>query len=216
MLNLQHLCKFLVLLVLTLVSSAQIPYSPQEGDIVFQNLKTSFGGGVQDATDSPWAHVGVVVREGEEWMVLEAVFTGVKLNSLQSFLQRAKYRVGIRRMQDLHPSVWERMRSRAMSHVGKSYDRPFVLDDLDQIYCSELLYDLINYGFEQKRVEGSPMDFTQAWEYWTRYFERLGQEIPQGEPGVSPQEIWDYEPASTVYRFKTPKRRFEELYSQQN
>src|SRR5687768_12547847 len=84
------------LLALALASCSdkkQTAYDPMEGDILFQSLPNAPGmdlvDAIEGATESPYSHCGIVTRDGEEWVVLEAIGP-VKETPLQEYIQRGR------------------------------------------------------------------------------------------------------------------------------
>ncbi len=192
-------------------------YQPREGDILFQHLNSAFGGGVQDATGSHWSHVGIVKEEATGFFVLEAIFSGVRKTQLSHFLRGCKFKFAALRPKNWSHEEISKFIQRASSHLGKPYDRAFELGDRDEIYCSELIYDALQATEGKDKIKPSPMDFSKALPYWTRYFKRLNTPIPQGEPGVSPEAVFQFQKAKLIYHYKwntAPRKRiFEALYT---
>jgi hypothetical protein len=207
----------LTLFILIISSQVQAAYQPREGDILFQHLNSAFGGGVQDATGSHWSHVGIVKEKSDGFYVIEAVFTGVRQTHLSHFLRGCKFKFAA-----IRPQGWTELETstfvkRALSHLGKPYDRVFDLGDLDEIYCSELIYDALHKARGKNSLKSSPMDFSNALPFWKSYFKRLQTLIPQGKPGISPEAVFQYQNASLIYHYKwnaKPRKRiFEALYT---
>lgn len=191
----------IVLLFLFSNSWLWAQWIPQAGDIIFQKLNSSFGSAVEDTTSSPWSHVGILNFEEEQWFVVEAIAPRVRKTPLRMYLERCKNQFAVTRLSSWHPNDIKRFISRAKSHLDKNYDGVFVLDNVDELYCSELIYDAINYVKGNGTIKGKAMDFSAAIDYWRKYFERKQTPIPQGEPGISPADIYDYSGASLVYHY---------------
>jgi hypothetical protein len=179
----------------------------QNGDIIFQNLSSAFGSGVQTSSGSEWAHVGIVVEKSPaEFVVLEATYPGgVKWTEMNRFLRNCRHRFAVTRLRNFSPDKIETMIERAASHLGKPYDKYFVIDEMNAVYCSELLYDALNFAAGTQMVKSRPMDFTNAWEYWQTWFG--SHPIPQGEPGIAPGHIFELPEAELIWHYADQPRR---------
>lgn len=203
-----------ILFLAAIVTSvrADLPFQPRIGDFIVQSLSGSFASGVSGATNSPWSHVGIVDSSGSEYVVIEANFGGVVATPLLSYLQRCKHKYAVIRM-NLDSETMLKIVKRSRSHLGKPYDHVFRLNEVDTLYCSELIYDALKWVLlDQNPLSPSPMDFSGALEYWQKYFNRYAVPIPQGDPGVSPHDIFKISGATIIYRFKNLRMRFKHLY----
>jgi hypothetical protein len=136
-----------LLFILALASCSggnkQTAYDPMEGDILFQSLPNEPGldlvDAIEGATDSPYSHCGMVTRDGDEWIVLEAIGP-VKETPLQDYIQRGRdnkfwaYRFDADKRQHI-PVALRAMRE----DMGKAYDPRYRFDS-ENIYCSELIF----------------------------------------------------------------------------
>jgi hypothetical protein len=182
------------------------------GDIIFQNLQSGFGDGVQSSTNSEWAHVGIIVEEHNGLFVIEATFPGgVRIIPLNRFLKNCRYRYSVIRPTFLTSQQIHKMIQRAKLHLGKPYDKYFVIDNVEKIYCSELVYDAINYSTGEKILSTHPMDFKPAWDYWKKYFGE--HPIPQGEPGISPENVYTMNDCEMVYHYNEKNSKKSEIFS---
>jgi hypothetical protein len=94
-----------------------------------------------------WSHPDIIpyhteIEKGQ--IVLEAVRPGVRLNSLEEFLNIDE--LTIMRKEDglKNPELLMEEMTRGMEQIGKDYDYNFDVESLDKIVCSELIY--ITYG----------------------------------------------------------------------
>ncbi len=117
-----------------------------EGDIVFSSSANGQGEAIMAATGSPYTHCGIVFRQGEKWMVLEAV-QPVGAVPLADFLARGKPGTNrsLRLKQPLSAEALERGRAWATAQVGKNYDGKFQWDD-SRLYCSELVWKIYQHA----------------------------------------------------------------------
>lgn len=121
----------------------QEAYQPSEGDIVFQSLPNPAGldlvDAIEGATKSPYSHCGMVIRNGGDWSVIEAIGP-VMVTPLKSYTARGRgrkmwaYRLDASNQKHI-PSAIRAMRE----DLGKPYDPRYRFDD-QAIYCSELIW----------------------------------------------------------------------------
>lgn len=193
---------FVFILITALYSCNTTPeYELKEGDILFkETLNNALSSAISDVTDTTgryrFSHVGVAIKEGDRWMVLEAVHdNGVSLCPLEAFGIPAKgevVRVIVGRLKKEYSYDLERLKAFGLSQIGKPYDYTFEWND-SAFYCCELVYRMFaeagqNYAFEPipmtfKAKEGT-FDLT-----WVKYFDRLQSPIPEGELGINPNAM---------------------------
>lgn len=94
-----------------------------------------------------WNHPDIVpyqkdIEEGR--VILEAVRSGVRLNTIEEFLNIDELTI-MRKIDGLkNPDLLIEEITRGMDQIGKAYDFNFDISTLDKIVCSELIY--ITYG----------------------------------------------------------------------
>jgi hypothetical protein len=121
----------------------------REGDIVFQQTGGEQGRAVQLATGSPWTHVGILFKEGGQWMVYEAV--GPVLSTPLDVWSAhgadghwvAKRWVGAEKMDAA--KLRAQLHKAGARFQGLPYDLQFRWSD-DRIYCSELVWKMYAEG----------------------------------------------------------------------
>ena len=138
--------------------------------------------------------MGVAVERNGAIEVIEAVFSGVKVTPLDSFLLTARHIgeqpvvMAARLKEQYRKAIPEAVR-RMEQLVGKPYDREF-LPDNDAYYCSELIES--TFLIDGKPIfETKPMTFKdkatgETSPLWVSYFEELHRPIPEGVPGTNP------------------------------
>ncbi|CUJ25678.1 YiiX family permuted papain-like enzyme [Achromobacter xylosoxidans] len=186
-----------------LVSPAAWATPPvQTGDLVFQQSRSAQSLTIQQATRSPYSHMGMIVmRQGAPY-VLEAAAT-VSYTPLAAWAaqgERGTYVV--KRLRDtarLTPEAREQLARVGTDYVGKPYDLVFGWSD-ERIYCSELVWKIyqralgVRIGALQplKSFDLSP-PAVQA-----KMRERYGKDIPWDEPIISPAAMYDSPLLTTV------------------
>lgn len=163
----------------------------KEGDLLFcvspeDNPTTDVTQGVEEQKID---HVAIFHRQGEDSFALEAVFSGVRLTPIDTFLKHNPH-VLIGRLRDtanVSTSVLN-----AMQYLGRPYDFNFDSSD-SAIYCSELVQK--SYKDQKGRLifEPIPMSFHdkngKITPYWKEHYARQNLEVPEGEPGSNPGDL---------------------------
>jgi len=128
-----------------------------EGDIIFQKSQSSQSAAIQEASGSPWSHVGLVVKNNGQTYVAEAV-QPVRLTPLDQFIARGRGKEFIIKRfaffdsEKMTPSLYAVIKK----YIGKDYDIYFEFSD-DRIYCSELIYKVF------KEVTGQEVGTVQKF-----------------------------------------------------
>jgi hypothetical protein len=194
-----HTLKLFILCTVFLNSFAQAARtSPQslfrDGDIIFHKSQSRQSAALQEATGSPWTHVGILFSNGTKWYVAEAV-EPVRLTALNTFINRGKnkeYRVYRHKVLDTPntSAKLEKLKEELSGYMNISYDIFFEWSD-DLIYCSELIYkafyDSLNVevGVVQKIGE-LKLDGPQVKKLIKDRLDRIGRKLNLNEPIVTP------------------------------
>lgn len=165
------------------------------GDLVFlaKNLSScSFERAVTDVASSPYYHVAIIAGDGR---VVHAMPRGVVCQTLGDFL--ADFEPDS--VEIVHVDAAEDAKRRASefaeSKVGLAYNDIFAPDCINSegqlsYYCSQLVteaYDgVIEFPEHKLNFKDEDGDFI---EYWVKYYEARGLEIPQGERGSHPASL---------------------------
>jgi len=173
----------------------------QEGDILFQDGDCGdFCDAIRKVTSGydgrDFSHNGILIKDAEEWFVLEAISQGVSQTPLQDFLNRHLDQAGnpkiiVGRLKAPQRHLIPQALTYASSLIGKPYDAYFDLEN-DAYYCSELIHLSL-----QKANKGKPVftlhpmtfkdpDTKESFGIWVSYFQALGAEIPENQPGLNP------------------------------
>jgi hypothetical protein len=147
---------------------------------------------IESETGSPYSHSGLLVREDNEWIVLEAL-EKVKKTPLETFKKYVRpgtkphlYRLKEWEQEDQarNQKILNRFHE---SYDGRPFDRSYLWNNLapngdEFLYCSEMITKLLN-EFLNTKIPTEAMDFTENWDYWEQVYDG---HVPQGEPGNSP------------------------------
>lgn len=132
----------------------------REGDIVFQHTGGEQGRAVQLATGSPWTHVGILFREGGQWMVYEAVgpVLSTPLDEWAAHGEEghwvAKRWIGAKNMDAI--KLRSQLHKAGQRFQGLPYDLQFGWSD-ERIYCSELVWKMYAEGAGVELCKPKPM-----------------------------------------------------------
>ena len=125
-----------------LLSPSLVPlfYEPQEGDLVFQSLPHGrLVDTIEGVSESRWSHCGIVIKEGEDWRVLEAIGP-VRKVALDTWIGQGRgYGFVAYRPREEHRSAIPDVIAAAEAQLGKPYDMAYEFDS-EKIYCSELIH----------------------------------------------------------------------------
>jgi hypothetical protein len=115
------------------------PAALLDGDLVFHTSTSRQAQAIVWATASPYAHVGLVDRDGPDVRVVEAVGP-VKRTPWAAWTRRGLGgHVTVMRLPGLDDDARTRVVARATRYLGRPYDLSFAPGD-DRIYCSELVH----------------------------------------------------------------------------
>ncbi len=138
---LQLLSRFTVLIIGLLSFHFSYAYVEfQDGDIIFHKSQSSQSAAIGEATGSPWSHVGIIVKNGTDTYVAEAI-QPVTVTSLRSFVSRGKNsEFRVYRFKHYNNTTMKlKLYSTLKTYYGKNYDIYFEFNN-ERIYCSELVY----------------------------------------------------------------------------
>lgn len=174
--------------------------SLRDADLVFVcEAYGEFGNAVCSATGDV-THVGIVDVEKDGIYVIDAGTNGVQRNPLSVFVVRQANPDGkiptlvFARVKGLcSRSAREEIVRSAKELVGSSYDWSF-LPDNGKYYCSELVCETYKLNGEAI-FKAKPMNFlNENGEYdgfWVKLFGKLGMDVPQGELGSNPNDLFN-------------------------
>jgi hypothetical protein len=147
-----------------------------------------------------FSHAGIAAKnESGKPVVIEAVAAGVVMTDLQKFLERSLDNEGhpkvvVGRLKKPYRHLVPRAVREGIALTGKPYDTKFVIGDEDY-YCSELIYEVFRRANDGRALFLlEPMTFKgrdsgQILPIWRDYFQQLGIDVPEGQPGINPGGI---------------------------
>lgn len=169
------------------------------GDLIFENLDC---GPLCDAIEAVtpayegehFSHVGIIYKEKNQIMVIEAIGKNVHLTPIRKVLQRTTHPVYIGRLPNPDTFMIRKIIQFSLKQIGVPYDNDFLYNN-GKYYCSELVYDAFksaNSGRPFFKLH--PMTFKipgskNTFPVWIKYFSKIGIPIPEGKPGCNPGGI---------------------------
>jgi uncharacterized protein YycO len=175
----------------------------KDGDLIFQTSLSRQSKAIQKATKSVYSHCGLVFKEGNDYVVIEAV-QPVKRTPLDKWITKGKDgHYVIKRLKNSNQVLTNentlKVKQICEQFIGKNYDMTFEWSD-DKIYCSELIWKAyqLGTGIEIGRLQ-KLREFDLSDEaVKAKMKERYGDNIPMNETVISPSAIFDSELLFTV------------------
>lgn len=172
----------------------------KEGDIIFQTSSSGQSQAIQLATHSEFSHVGLVFKQGKEWMVLEAV-EPVQIVPIQQFIKRGDggtYSLK-RPKTPLTSAQVTRMKTLGKSWIKTHYDIYFNWSD-EELYCSELVWKLYS---RSAQIDLCPLRELKSFDLTNPIVQhqlkkRYGKNIPYHEKVVAPSDLFNSTLLTTI------------------
>ena len=169
-------------------------YLPQDGDIIFQSSQSNQSKAVEQATKSPYSHMGIIFTKNGKPYVFEAA-SKVVYTPLDKWINRGKNKkYVIKRLKDRTLSAKEITNLKQVAHTfeNKPYDIWFGWDD-NYIYCSELVWKIYNQALKLKIGQLQTIkDFNLSSPVVKQKLkERYGNNIPYKETVISPVAMFN-------------------------
>ena len=166
----------------------------REGDLIFHTSRSVQSQAIQLATHSTYSHCGMLLRQGGEWQVLEAV-EPVRLTPLEQWVSRGRgSHFVVKRLRDadqvLTPATLRRLRRMGLQYQGRPYDLYFGWSD-ERIYCSELLWKIYQQttGREIGKLQRLREFDLSHPAVQAKLRERYVKQIPLDEKVISPVQM---------------------------
>ena len=169
-----------------------------DGDIIFQTSQSTQSKAIQLSTKSKYSHMGIIFKEGDQFVVYEAV-QPVKITPFLEWINKGedkKYVVKrlVNRKNLFNPDVIQRMRTEANTYLGKDYDPYFNWSD-EKIYCSELVWKIYKEVLDIKLGQLQQLkEFDLSHQHVKmKLKERYGNKIPMEQIVISPASMYESE-----------------------
>ena len=169
-------------------------YQPHDGDVIFQSSQSNQSKAIEQATNSPYSHVGIIFIKNGRPYVFEAA-SKVIYTPLDKWINRGKNKTYvIKRLKNHSLSQQEITSLKQVAHKfeNKPYDIWFGWDD-KYIYCSELVWKIYNRALKLKIGQLQTIkDFNlSSPAVKQKLKERYGNNIPYQETVISPVAIFN-------------------------
>ena len=176
-------------------------YQPHNGDVIFQSSQSNQSKAIEQATNSPYSHVGIIFIKNGKPYVFEAA-SKVIYTPLDKWINRGKNKTYVIKRLKNHPLSQQEITSlKQVAHKfeNKPYDIWFGWDD-KYIYCSELVWKIYNRALKLKIGQLQTIkDFNlSSPAVKQKLKERYGNNIPYQETVISPVAIFNSPLLSTV------------------
>lgn len=212
----------LMLLLLASCRPAQRPPEAvrvQKGDIILVSLPMDYWAEKLPAEARPacphdeplYIHAAIADVEGDSLYIIDATLAhGVDRHPLEVFLKDFTLedgslpRMDVLRLKDDREAA--RYADQAGKLCGRAYDADFLLDN-EALYCTELVRDAYVSADGDTLFGLEPITFRNpdgvTPPYWTVLFQLIQKPIPEGLPGLLPEDLMQsplLEPAITDWR----------------
>lgn len=182
----------------------QTSFQFQAGDLLFQDCQCGpICEAIEDVNQENdrrrFSHMAMVVSDSNKLKIVEANTDGVKMVSLDSFLNRYRDkndnpRIAVGRLSPKYEHLIPKTQAFIVSKLGKKYDYEFVANN-DEYYCSELIYEGFKYAnngqdfFREKKMTFKKHKSTSYHPVFVTYYKKLKKKIPEGKLGTNPSQI---------------------------
>jgi hypothetical protein len=174
------------------LASGEAPYALQEGDILFHGTPGQQADAIRGATGSPYTHCGVVIRENDRLIVLEAV-QPVRTTTVEEFQKRGQPGTFLAKRLKSPPDAAGIGKAKAWGkkQLGLDYDARFQWGD-DKLYCSELVWKVFNEAgvklCEPRRFHDYQLDHPAVKPVIEQRYGSAAK-LPKDEPVVAPSDL---------------------------
>jgi hypothetical protein len=180
---------YLLLFIVPLTACTQ---QYRDGDIIFQSSPSRQSAAIEEATQSPYSHCGIIFYENNVAYVYEAV-QPVGKRRLDEWIEsgvNAEFLVKRLDTVQLTENKIKALKSYAIEQFGKNYDGKFNWSD-KEMYCSELVYKCYWNACQIKLATPKPLrEFNIDGPIVRKIMkERYGNDIPYDEPMISPDQL---------------------------
>jgi uncharacterized protein YycO len=171
------------------------PTNLQEGDIIFQTSTGKLSKAIQLATHSKYSHVGIIFKQNNQYVVLEAI-QPVKITPLSEWIARGESsHYVVKRLKNsnkiLNSLAIDKMKKIGRGYIGKDYDIYFAWSN-ERFYCSELVWKIYQQamGIELGTLKSLKEFDLKPNVVRQKLKEHYGKNIPLEEKIISPDAIF--------------------------
>ncbi len=164
-----------------------------KGDIVFSYLKgsielESIARLCLGWNDQKINHMGIYIGDDT---IIEAVSKGVVKTSVSDFINKSES-IYIADVNDKELAI--NAVTNAIKELGKPYNFPFLNNNGESFYCSQLIYECYKYKngetfFEMDYLKFKDPQTGELIPFFIEYYDNLGVPIPLGEKGTHPATL---------------------------
>ena len=181
------------LLLLLLLSCQNYAQKFKDGDIIFQSSPSPQSAAIEEATQSPYSHCGIIFYENNVAYVYEAVQPVGKRRLDEWIESGVNGEFVVKRLKDsllLSENGIKALKSYTVEQFGKNYDGKFNWSD-KEMYCSELVYKGYWNACHIKLANPKALrEFNIDGPIVRKIMkERYGNDIPYEEPMISPDQL---------------------------
>ena len=181
---------YLFLIVLPLSACSQ---QYRDGDLIFQSSPSRQSAAIEEATQSPYSHCGIIFYENNIAYVYEAVQPVGKRRLDEWVESGVNGEFVVKRLKDsllLTENGIKALKSYTVEQFGKNYDGKFNWSD-KEMYCSELVYKGYWNACHIKLANPKALrEFNIDGPIVRKIMkERYGNDIPYEEPMISPDQL---------------------------
>jgi len=186
--------KFYSLILILFFVTQGRAFELQSGDVVIQSFDCMECRLIQDETNSPYVHSGLIVKDKEGVLKVAEALGPVGLTSVDLFFKRGTLNSVFRSKEiaELAPLAFDKFELKLTTVFFQDFwklpfDSDFLWDNIsedgkDKVYCAEFVAKLLNVFFNDKIVP-VPMSYKKNYELWKKIFRG---KVPEGLPGLSP------------------------------
>lgn len=166
----------------------------QSGDIIVQSFDCMECRLIQDETNSPYVHSGIIIRDHDGVLKVAEALGPVGLTPINKFLARGKIN-SIFRSKEIQAYSQSEFQDfdQKLTQVffdffwKLPFDNDFLWDNKtsegkEALYCAEFVSKILN-RFLNETIEPTPMSYKKNYEAWKKIFRG---KVPDGLPGLSP------------------------------
>ena len=167
----------------------------KDGDVIFQSSKSQQSKAVEEATESPYSHCGILFYDNGAAYVYEAV-QPIGKRKLEDWIQSGiEQKFKVMRLKDssvLTSESIKKMKAYCQKQFGKNYDIYFGWSDKEW-YCSELVWKTYFNILEIELAKPKALrEFNiDAPIVRKTMAKRYGYDIPYDEKMISPSQLFD-------------------------